>query len=169
MRLPMYAGVHSTVAFASSSGCRSSSTRDEPVVRHAPDERRVAAPAVRVAVLVAARLEEEARLGEPADDLIGGLRRREPVQPAVRVVEAARLVHRGEHGELVHEPELEVLLAGAGSDVDDARSLLERHLVPRDHAVLDLGAGPEVVERPAVARARRAPRPGRPRTNASSG
>ena len=26
MRLPMYAGVHSTVAFASSSGCRSSST-----------------------------------------------------------------------------------------------------------------------------------------------
>ena len=26
MRLPMYAGVHSTVAFASSSGCLSSST-----------------------------------------------------------------------------------------------------------------------------------------------
>ena len=26
MRLPMYAGVHSTVAFASSSGCRTSST-----------------------------------------------------------------------------------------------------------------------------------------------
>ena len=26
MRLPMYSGVHSTVAFASSNGCRSSST-----------------------------------------------------------------------------------------------------------------------------------------------
>jgi hypothetical protein len=34
--------------------------------------------------------------------------------------------------------------------VDDARSLLERHLVPRDNAVLDLAAGTEVVERPAI-------------------
>ena len=102
-------------------------------------------------MLVGSRLEEEARLGEPPDDLIGCFRRGEPVQPAVRVVEATRLVHRGEHGELVHEPQLEVLLAGAGGDVHDARALFERHLVPRDHAVLDLTAGTEIVERPAVA------------------
>ena len=38
--------------------------RDQPVVGHAPDQRRVAAPAVRVAVEVRARLEEEAPLGE---------------------------------------------------------------------------------------------------------
>jgi anti-sigma-K factor RskA len=41
--------------------------------RDAADERRVAAPAVRVAVLVEARLDEEARLAEAADDLVGGL------------------------------------------------------------------------------------------------
>src|SRR4029079_10591963 len=72
-------------------------------------------------------------------------------QPAVCVVETTRLVHRGENRELVHASQLEVLLAGAGSDVHDACALLERHLVPRDHTVLDLTAGTEIVERPAIA------------------
>ena len=36
-------------------------------------------------------------------------------------------------------------------NVHDARALFERHLVPWDHAVLDLTAGTQIVERPAVA------------------
>ena len=66
--------------------------RDEPVVGDAEDERRVAAPAMRIAVLVEARLDEQSALGEVADDLVGRVGRREPVQPAVLVVEASRLV-----------------------------------------------------------------------------
>ena len=49
--------------------------------------------------------------------------------------------------------ELEVLGAGAGRDVDDPGAGVERHVGPRDHAMLDLRAGLEVVERPAVAEA----------------
>ena len=105
---------------------------------------------MRVAVLVLSSLEEEARLGEAADDLVGGFRGREPVKPAVRVVEAAGLVHRSEHGQVVDPAELEVLLARSRRDVHDAASLFEGHVVPGDDPVLDLGARPEVVERPAV-------------------
>ena len=104
-------------------------------------------------MLLHARLEQEARLREPAHDLIRGLGRREAVQPSVRVVEATRLVDGGEHGEVVDTAELEVLLPRSGSDVDDAGPLLERDLVPRDHAVLDVRCGRQVVERPAVAEA----------------
>ena len=126
---------------------------DQPVVRDPPDQWRVAAPAVRVAVHVLPGFEQEARLGEPPDDLVGSVRRGEAVQPAVRVVEASGLVDGRQDGKLVDPAELEVLLTRAGSDVDDAAAFLERDLVPRDDAMLDLGARAEVVERPAVAQA----------------
>ena len=125
--------------------------RDQPVVGDPPDQRRVAAPAVRIAVLVLAGVDEEAVLGEPADDLVGRLRRREPVQPAVVVVEAAGLVDRHQDREVVDLPELEVLLARPGRDVDDPGAVLERDLVPRDHAMLDLRPRAELVERARVA------------------
>ncbi len=121
--------------------------RDQPVVRDAPDQRRVAAPAVRIAMLVRLGRDERPALGEPADDLIGGLDGREPVQPTVGVVEPARLVDRHQHRQLVDPAELEVLLPSAGRDVDDSRPLLERDLVPRDHTVRDLTPGTELVER----------------------
>ncbi len=124
---------------------------DEPVVGDAEDERRVAAPAVRVVVQVGARLDEETALGQVADDLVGRLDGREPVQPAVVVVEAAGLVDRGQHRQAERAAELEVLAAAARGDVDDARALLERHLVPGDDAMLDAGARRERVERAAVA------------------
>ena len=73
------------------------------------------------------------------------------MQPAVVVVEAAGLVDRRQHRQPELAAELEVLAAAAGRDVDDPGPLLERDLVPRDDAVLDRGARPEVVERPAVA------------------
>ena len=101
---------------------------------------------------VRARLEQEALLGQSTDDLVSRVTGREPVQPAIRVVETARLVHRREHREVVEEAELEVLLAGARCDVDDAGSLLQRDLVPRDDPVVDLAARTEVVERTAVAK-----------------
>ena len=72
------------------------------------------------------------------------------MQPAVRVVEASRLVDRREHRELVDSAELEVLLSGARRDVDDAAALVQRDLVPRDDAMVDLSARAEVVERPAI-------------------
>ena len=101
---------------------------------------------------VRAGLEQEPLLGQSTDDLVSRVTGREPVQPAIRVVETARLVHRREHREVVEEAELEVLLAGARCDVDDAGSLLERDLVPRDDPVVDLAARAEVVERTAVAK-----------------
>ena len=101
---------------------------------------------------IRAGLEQVALLGEAADDLVGRVGRREAVQPAVGVVEPPGLVDRREHRQVVDAAELEVLLARAGRDVDDARPLLERDLVPGDDPVLDLAAGAELVERAAVAK-----------------
>ena len=105
-----------------------------------------------IAVEIRAGLEQEPLLGEAPHDLVGGLGRRQAVQPAVGVVEATRLVDRRQHGKVVDAAELEVLLAGARRDVDDPGSLLERDLVPGDHPMLDLTAGTEVVEGAPVAK-----------------
>ena len=102
-------------------------------------------------MVVQPRLDEEAGLAEPADDLVRGLAGRDAVQPAVVVVEAARLVDGRQHCEVVHLRELEVLATAPGSDVHDPRALVHRHVVPRDHAMLDRRARAEIVERPAVA------------------
>ena len=47
--------------------------------------------------------------------------------------------------------QLEVLGAGAGRDMDDPGSLVQRDLVPGNHAVLDAGDGRKLVEGTAVA------------------
>ena len=75
----------------------------------------------------------------------------EPVQPAEVRVEAAGLVDGHHDREVVHARELEVLGAAARRDVDDPGALLERHVLPGDHPVLDLLGGRQVVERPLVA------------------
>ena len=106
---------------------------------------------MRVAVLVLTGLDQEPGLAEPADDLVGGLGRRQAVQPPVIVVEAPGLVDRREHRQVVHARQLEVLGAAARCDVDDAGALVDRDLVPGDHAVLDVPTGSQVVERAAVA------------------
>src|ERR671934_257703 len=124
---------------------------DEPVVGHAPDERRVAAPAMRVAVLVEARADQEAPFAKVAGDLIGSVAGRGAVQPAVVLVEAPRLVDRGQHRQALAPAEIEVLLTRAGRDVDDARAFLERDLVPGDDPVLDSFRRRKVVVGPPVA------------------
>ena len=107
-------------------------------------------------------LDEEAALGELADDLVGGLDRREAVQPAVVVVEAAGLVDRRQHRQAERPAELEVLAAAAGRDVDDAGALLERDLVPRHDAVLDRRARARGRRTARGSAGRRAPRPDAP-------
>ena len=125
--------------------------RDEPVVGEPEDQGRVAAPAERVAVLDRLRAHEQPTVAQVADDLLCRLQRRHAVQPAVLGVEAPALVDRREHVETELLRELEVLAAAAGRDVDDAGARVESDVGPRDHPVLDRGAGGERVERPAVA------------------
>jgi len=60
------------------------------------------------------------------------------MEPAVVVVEAARLVDRGEHLKVVDARELEILAAGAGRDVHDPGSLVHRHVLPGNDAMFDL-------------------------------
>ena len=124
--------------------------RDEPVVDDAEEERRLAAPARRIAVDDPPGLDEETPLPEARDDgllrRIGGDARQRPVV----VVEDAGLVDRHEHRQLVHAAQLEVLGARARRDVDDARALVERDVVPRDDAVLDVRQCREVVEGAAI-------------------
>ena len=172
MRLPKYSGVQATVAFASISFGRSSSTAMNQSSAMRKMSGRVAAPAEGEAVLDLAGGDELSALAQVDDDLLGGLDRAEAVQPAVVGEEAAGLVHGHEHGQVVHARELEVLGAAARRDVDDARALLHGHVLPGDDAVLDLGGGRQVVERALVAQpdelgapgpARRTPRRARAR------
>ena len=73
-----------------------------------------------------------------------------PCEEAVAGVDAAALVDRHEHRQVVDLRELEVLGAGARGDVDDPAALVERDLVPGDDAVHDPLLRREVVERPRV-------------------
>ena len=66
-------------------------------------------------------LDQEAALGEVADDLVAGLGGREAVEPAVVVVEVPGLVDRAEHGQPQRLAELEVLGAGTRRDMNDPR------------------------------------------------
>ena len=95
-------------------------------------------------------LDEQASLAEATDD--GLLHRvgRDARERSVVVVEDARLVDRHEHRQAVHAAQLEVFRASSRRDVDDARALVERDVVPRDDAMLDLRRRREVVERAVV-------------------
>ena len=127
---------------------------DQPVVGDAEDERRVAAPAVRDRRARRGRPRRGGRAPRGRPTIWSAASRVESaVQPAVVVVEAAGLVDRHQHRQAVLLRELEVLAAAAGRDVDDARALVERDVVPGDHAVVDRAAGAERVERPLVAQA----------------
>ena len=111
---------------------------DEPVVDDAEDERRLAAPADRVPVHDPALGDEQAAVAERFRHARLHLGRGEAGELAVGRGHPPRLVDRREHRQAVHARELEVLGARARRDVDDAGALLERDLVPRDHAVRDV-------------------------------
>ncbi len=97
----------------------------------------------------AARLDEQPARLEIVDDGLRDVVRRQPVEP-VTGQHAARLVERGEHGEVVGSAELEVLGARTGRDVHDPRPLVERDVLPGDHAVDDTLLCGNALERPLV-------------------
>ncbi len=124
---------------------------DVPLVHEAEQERRAAAPAVRVAVAVRLEVVEEPPLlevvtGSPRD--VGGLAPAQPVEP---VVVAPVLVDRPDHRQADLAAQLVVLRAAARGDVDDPGPLLLADLVPGDHAVL-VARLRERVPRPPAAR-----------------
>ena len=137
---------------------------DVPLVDEAEDERRAAAPAVRVAVVD--RLEPvEATLAlEVLDDRLGDVADIPPRERAEAVQEDPGFVERGHDRQPERAAELEVLGAAARCDVDDARPLVLADLGPGDDPVLVRNVrrvgrargerrlhGGQVVERPGVA------------------
>ncbi len=109
---------------------------DEPLVDETEDERRPAAPAVRVAV--GDRLEPvEAVLAlEVLDDRIGDIAHVAARQRAEPVDEDAALVERRDDRQAERLAQLEVLGAAAGGDVDDAGPLVLPDLGPRHDPML---------------------------------
>ena len=91
--------------------------------------------------------QQSAALPEVLDDRLAGVGGVLAVQPAVRLVERAGVVDRHEHGQAQVAAEVEVLLAAAGRDVDDAGALVGADHVPRDDPVLDALLRGQVVER----------------------
>ena len=151
MRLPMYSGVHSTVRLASRIGSRISSTRDEPVVGDAEDQRRVAPPALGIAVGDRARLDEQLAGAEVVDDVVRGLVRAAAGEPAVlrkKRPASSTGMSTGRSSTLLSSKS-SVPQPGAmcTSPVPSSRD----DLVPPDDAVVDRAARPEVVERTPVA------------------
>ena len=89
---------------------------------------------------------DPAPLRQVGDNLVGGISRPEPVEPAVLRIEPASLVDRRQHREAERPAELEILLAAARRDMDDAGAFLQRDAVPGDDLVLDLRGGRQMVE-----------------------
>ena len=125
-------------------------TADEPLVHEPVDQLRATAPADGVAVGDLAIGDQPRALTEVIDDRLRELGGEVAVQPAVLARERAGLVDRDQGREVLAAAELEVLLAAARGDVDDARALLHRHVLPRHHAVLEALLGRQLVERRGV-------------------
>ena len=119
---------------------------DEPLVHHAEDQLRPAAPAVRVAVLVGLPAGEPAAVLEVLGHEVGHLVRAVAGELAITVDEQPRLVDGHEHRQLLATADLEVLGAAARGDVDDSGPLVHDDLRVGDHAVGDLGLRGQVVE-----------------------
>src|SRR5213075_1964279 len=93
---------------------------DEPLVDEAVDQLGAAAPADGVAVDDLAVGDQAAALAEVVNDHLRRLGGDVAVQPAVLLHEGAGLVDRDQRREVLATAELEVLLAAARGDVDDA-------------------------------------------------
>ena len=109
---------------------------DVPLVDEAEDERRAAAPAVRVAVVDRLEPVEAALALEMLDDRLGDVADVPARERAEAVQEDPRLVERGDDRQPERAAELEVLGAAARCDVDDAGPLVLPDLGPGDHPVL---------------------------------
>ena len=129
--------------------------RDVPLVDEAEDERRPAAPAVRVAVLVGLQAVEAAGVAQMGHHRVGHVTHVAAGQEAEAVEEDAVLGQRRDHRQPQRLAQGVVLGAAAGGDVDDAGALQLADLVPRHDAVFETVQHPlhgrQVVEEAAVA------------------
>src|SRR5688572_23365007 len=110
---------------------------DEPFVDDAEDQLLSAAPARGVAVAMRRLAQEQPGGAQMRRDRGRRLGDAGAFEGAEAAAVATLLVRRVDHGEAIRAPELEVLLAAAGRDVDDAGALVRRHVAPLDDAVLD--------------------------------
>ncbi len=108
---------------------------DVPLIHQPEDERRGAAPALRVAVRVFLQPIEAAFDFQVFDDRLGDFGDVPARQPAEAFDVHAVLVERGDDGQAVLFVELIVLGAAARGDVDDAGALGLADLLPQDDAV----------------------------------
>jgi hypothetical protein len=106
-----------------------------PVRLGVVDERRAAAPAVRVGVGDLAGAEQAAGLAQRLDDVRVGLADVHPGERAGALVEAAVAPHRVVDREAVLLGQAEVVLAERGAGVDHAGAVLDRDEVARQHGV----------------------------------
>ncbi len=143
---------------------------DEPLRGRAEDHRVLAAPAVRIAVLVRLVRHERARGAQVLDDALVG---REDLQPGVRPRlggEAARGVDRIDDRQAVAHAGLEVVRAVSGRGVHDAGAGLELDVLGEHHdgiAVEERMPHREPVERASLRLGRAAPRARLARTAAA--
>ncbi len=125
---------------------------DVPFLDIAEQQRRLAAPAVGVAVGVRLSLVVEALLAQTCEHDLDHVGRGAAGQRTETVQEHALFVDRRHDGQAEFATEVEVLLAAARRDVDDARALGAGHQVPGDHTVRGdgLSGGRQLIERAVV-------------------
>ena len=118
-----------------------------PVGLGVVDERRAAAPAVRVGVLVLTRAEQAAGLAQSLDDLGVGVAHVHARERAGAVVEGAVGAHRVVDRQSVVLRQPEVVLAEGGAGVHHAGAVLHRHEVAGQDRVAALAVVGDVRER----------------------
>ena len=112
---------------------------DEPALAGVVQERRVAPPAVRIAVFVHEFLEQQPLLFEHGDDALVRFFDERTREIGDGRLEAAALVHHVDDGQTVLLSDAVVVLAEGGRDVYDARAVRQRD-VPVAHDVVRLFA-----------------------------
>ncbi len=103
------------------------------------EQRGVAAPAVRVAVLVRQVLEEQAALVEVGGELLVGLLEEDAADQRQVLLEGAVGADRVDHGQAVGAADLEVVLTEGGGLVDQTGAVLGGDVLGVDHVVGGLG------------------------------
>ena len=116
--------------------------RDEPLARGAEDDRLLAAPAVRIAVVDVLMEDKRAALAQPLDDLRVGLVDLHTGPGAARahlvaLVEAAVVVNGHDHGNVELHADEVVVDAVPGSTMDDASAVVQGDVIGVDELALN--------------------------------
>ena len=147
----MWSGCQLIASLFASSSSRYGGRLHVPRALRVVDERRVAAPAVRIRVQVALGAEDAPALGKRLDHARVGLAHVQPGELAHAVVERAVGPHRVVDRHAVLGRHAEVVLAERRARVDDAGAVLEADEVAGEDRVAALAVVGQVVERRLVA------------------